>query len=165
MPSQPTLALARFVADSRFEDVPPAVIHEARRAVLNWVGCAIGASRHETVSRALAALAPFIGPAQATVLGRHERVDILHAALFNGMTSHTFDFDDTHLRTVIHPAGPVASAILALSEYAPITGAEFLHAFVLGVEVACRLARIEEVGQVHRDLRRRRISVFGNDLP
>ena len=69
----------------------------------------------------------------------HERVDILHAALFNGMTSHTFDFDDTHLKTVIHPAGPVASAILALAEYMPVTGAEFLHAFVLGVEVECRI--------------------------
>ena len=139
MSSQPTLALARFVARSRIEDVPPAVVHEAKRAVLNWVGCAIGASRHETVNRALAALAPFVGPAQASVLGRHEKVDILHAALFNGMTSHTFDFDDTHLRTVIHPTGPVASAILALSEYMPVTGSEFLHALVLGVEVECRI--------------------------
>ncbi len=139
MSSQPTLALARFVIGSRIEDVPPSIVHEAKRAVLNWVGCAVGASRHETVNRALAALAPFVGPAQASVLGRHERVDILHAALFNGMTSHTFDFDDTHLKTVIHPAGPVASAILALAEYMPVTGAEFLHAFVLGVEVECRI--------------------------
>lgn len=139
MSSQPTLALARFVAESSVERIPPAVLHEAKRAVLNWIGCAVGASRHETVTRALAALAPFAGPAQATLLGRHERVDILHAALFNGMTSHTFDFDDTHLRTVIHPAGPVAPAILALSEYVPVSGREFLHAFVLGVEVECRI--------------------------
>jgi 2-methylcitrate dehydratase PrpD len=107
--------------------------------VLNWIGCAVGASQHETVNRALAALTPFVGPAQATVLGRHERVDILHAALFNGMTSHTFDFDDTHLRTVIHPAGPVASALLALAEFVPASGRQFLHAFVLGVEVECRI--------------------------
>jgi len=139
MSSQPTLALARFVANSRRDDVPPSVVHEAKRAMLNWVGCAVGASRHETVNRALAALMPFVGPAQATLLGRHERVDILHAALVNGMASHTFDFDDTHLRTVIHPAGPVASAILALAEFAPVTGSDFLHAFVLGVEVECRI--------------------------
>ena len=30
------------------------------------------------------------------------------AALLNGISSHTFDFDDTHLKTIIHPAGPVA---------------------------------------------------------
>ena len=53
---------------------------------------------------------------QATVLGRDERVDIASAALLNGITSHTFDFDDTHLKTIIHPAGPVASAALALAE-------------------------------------------------
>jgi len=115
------------------------VVHEAKRAVLNWVGCAVGASRHATVGNAIAALAPFFGPPQGTVLGRRERPDILHAALLNGMTSHTFDFDDTHLKTVIHPAGPVASALLALAEHGPISGQAFLHAFVLGVEVECRI--------------------------
>lgn len=54
---------------------------EARRTLLNWVGCAVGGSRHETLDVALAALAPFSGPPQATVLGRRERLDILHAAL------------------------------------------------------------------------------------
>jgi len=50
-----------------------------------------------------------------------------------------FDFDDTHLKTVIHPAGPVCSAILALAEYRPASGADFLHALILGVEVECRI--------------------------
>jgi len=107
--------------------------------LLNWVGCAVGASRHETVERALKALSGFSGPPQATVLGRGERLDIMQAALMNGITSHTFDFDDTHLKTVIHPSGPVASAILALAEYQPVTGEDFLHAFILGVEVECRI--------------------------
>ena len=57
----------------------------------------------------------------------------------NGITSHTFDFDDTHLKTVIHPSGPVASAILALAEHEPATGENFMHAFILGVEVECRI--------------------------
>ncbi|HSQ04235.1 MAG TPA: MmgE/PrpD family protein, partial [Burkholderiales bacterium] len=100
---------------------------------------AIGASRHETVERALAALAPFSGPPQASVLGRAERLDIMLAALMNGITSHTFDCDDTHLKTVIHPSGPVASALLALAERLPVRGEDFIHAFVLGVEVECRI--------------------------
>jgi 2-methylcitrate dehydratase PrpD len=50
-----------------------------------------------------------------------------------------FDFDDTHLKTVIHPAGPVCSAILALAEHRPVSGEDFLHALVLGVEVECRI--------------------------
>ena len=139
MPTEPTLALARFVAYTKPHELPERVRREAKRAMLNWLGCAIGASRQDTVERAIAALAPFAGPPQATILGRRERFDIGHAALLNGMTSHTFDFDDTHLKTIIHPTGPVASALLALAEHMPVTGEEFIHAFVLGTEVECRI--------------------------
>ena len=134
-----TKILAQFVVDSRYADIPEPVRHEAKRSVLNWLGCAVGASRHEGIDIALAALSAFSGPAQASVLGRGERLDIMHAALLNGISSHMFDFDDTHLKTVIHPSGPVASALLALAEYRPMSGADFLHAFVLGVEVECRI--------------------------
>ncbi|HVB98086.1 MAG TPA: MmgE/PrpD family protein [Candidatus Dormibacteraeota bacterium] len=134
-----TGTLARFVVDAKAEKIPPPVIHEATRSILNWVGCAVGGCRHEAVDRAMAAFRPFAGPAQASVLGRRERTDILNAALLNGISSHVLDFDDTHLRTVIHPAGPVASAVLALAEYIPCTGREFLLAFILGVEVECRI--------------------------
>ncbi|TMH58527.1 MAG: MmgE/PrpD family protein [Betaproteobacteria bacterium] len=139
MTTESTLALARFVAYTKPHEMTERVRREAKRAILNWLGCAIGASHHDTVERAIAALAPFAGPPQATVLGRHERFDIFHAALLNGMTSHTFDFDDTHLRTIIHPTGPVASALLALAEHTPVSGDAFIHAFVLGTEVECRI--------------------------
>ncbi len=139
MSAGPTLALARFVAGADPERLPHAVRHEAQRALLNFIGCAIGASRHDTVTRAIAALSAFAGREQATLLGRPERFDCLHAALINGMASHTFDFDDTHLKTIIHPSGPVAPALLALAEYLPVTGREWLHAFALGVEVECRI--------------------------
>jgi 2-methylcitrate dehydratase PrpD len=134
-----TRTLARFVVGHCAADIPDRVRHEAARSFLNWVGCAIGGSRHETVECALAALAQFSGPPQASVLGRKERLDIMLAALMNGITSHTFDCDDTHLKTVIHPSGPVASAILALAERTPVRGEDFVHAFVLGVEVECRI--------------------------
>lgn len=134
-----TRTLARFIVEHRYDGIPQSVRHEAARSFLNWVGCAVGGSRHETVERALAALAPFSGPAQATVLGRGDRLDVMQAALMNGITSHTFDFDDTHLKTVIHPSGPVASAILALAERRPVRGEDFLHAFILGVEAECRI--------------------------
>jgi 2-methylcitrate dehydratase PrpD len=99
----------------------------------------VGGSHHETVDRAAAALAPFSGPAQASLLGRRERFDIMNAAFINGVSSHIFDFDDTHLKTIIHPAGPVTSAILALSEYHPVSGKDFLNALVLGIETECRI--------------------------
>ena len=134
-----TRTLAKFIVNHRHADVPEKVRHEAARSFLNWVGCAVGGSRHETVENALAALSEFSGPREATVLGRGDKLDIMLAALMNGATSHTFDFDDTHLKTVIHPSGPVASALLALSEHKHLNGKEFLHAFILGVEAECRI--------------------------
>ena len=136
---QVTRTLAKFLVEHKAADVPESVRHEGARSLLNWVACAVGASKHQTVKRALAALYDLSGPRDATILGRSERVDIFQAALLNGATSHTFDFDDTHMKTVIHPSGPVASAILALAERQPVSGRDFLHAFILGVEAECRI--------------------------
>ncbi len=133
-----TRALAHFIVNSRHDAIPAPVRHEAARALLNWTGCAIGASRHATVERALAALAEFSGPPQAALLGRSERLDCLHAALINGISSHVLDYDDTHARAV-HPSAPVWPAILALAEWKGLSGADLVHAFVLGVEAECRI--------------------------
>jgi 2-methylcitrate dehydratase PrpD len=145
-----TRILARYLVQAKAEDIPAAVKQEAVRSFLNWLGCAVGGSVHPTLDRALEALRPFMGSGQATVLGRGEKVDILNAAFLNGISSHVFDFDDTHLKTIIHPAGPVAAAILALAEHRPVSGAEFLTAFILGVETECRIGN--SVYPAHYDI-------------
>jgi 2-methylcitrate dehydratase PrpD len=136
-----TRRLARLIIESRFEDLPGSVRHEAKRTLLNWVGCAIGGSGHETVNSAIAALLPFCCPGQASLFGRRERVDILHASLLNGISSHVFDFDDTHAYTAIHPAAPVAPAILSLAEHRLIGGRDFINALVIGIETECRIGK------------------------
>ena len=133
-----TRTLSRYLVNSRWADIPERVRHEASRAVLNWLGCAVGSCRHETVECALAAVQPFCGPPQAAVLGGGERMDILHAALINGISSHVLDFDDTHARA-IHPSAPVLPALFAFAEWRTVSGADFVHAFVLGVEAEERV--------------------------
>lgn len=137
-----TQLLAKFVATHASRGWSEQIEHEAHRTFLNWLGCAIGAAEHPAVAAAAAACAELGNTPQATVLGRTERVDIGAAALINGISSHTFDFDDTHLRTVIHPAGPVASAVLALAEKTGATGREVIDALVLGIDVECRLGNM-----------------------
>ncbi len=134
-----TQILARFVAQHPSLGWSDAVDHEAHRTLLNWIGCAVGAATHPACESALAAMKTLQPSAQATILGRSEQVDIASAALINGITSHTFDFDDTHLKTIIHPAGPVASAALALAELNGASGRQLIDALVLGVDVACRI--------------------------
>jgi 2-methylcitrate dehydratase PrpD len=134
-----TRILANFVADHPSRGWDDAVEHEAHRTFLNWLGCAVGAATHPAVAAALAAMQEFAPAAQATILGRSERVDIGSAALLNGISSHIFDYDDTHWKTLIHPAGPVASAILALAEKTGASGRQMVDALVLGIDVSCRL--------------------------
>src|SRR5690606_27710623 len=137
-----TRILADFVTTHPSRGWSDSVEHEAHRTFMNWLGCAIGAAQHETLNSALAAVNMLEPAAQATVLGRNERVDIANAALLNGISSHTFDFDDTHLKTIIHPAGPVASAVLALAEKIGSTGREIIDALVLGIDVSCRVGNM-----------------------
>lgn len=134
-----TRLLAEWVVNLKGSDIAPDVRREGLRTFVNWVGCAVGGARHETVDAALRAVTPFSGTGTATVLGRPEKLDAAHAALLNGITSHVLDYDDTHLKTIIHPAGPVASALLALAEIRPMSGEDFLTALIIGVEVECRI--------------------------
>jgi 2-methylcitrate dehydratase PrpD len=134
-----TATLARFIAESRWDDIPAPVRHEAKRTLLNFLGTALGGCRDEAIEHLVAVLAPLAGPAQASLLGRRERLDMLSAAFVNGAAGNVHDFDDTHLPTVIHPAAPVVPVLLSLAETRQVSGVQVLHALILGLEAECRL--------------------------
>ncbi|ESZ99518.1 MmgE/PrpD family protein [Sclerotinia borealis F-4128] len=103
----------------------------------NWAGCAIGGSNHPATTIAYTSLSPFFGTPSASFLGHKgsRRVDAQHAALLNGIASHVHDYDDTILDTIIHPTGPIASALLAVAEWkGGFSGKEFLLALIVGIE-------------------------------
>jgi 2-methylcitrate dehydratase PrpD len=128
-----------FVARSHWSDIPASVRHEGKRSILNVFGTSLGAANHPDLESLIRLLAAVAGPPQATVLGRVERLDILNAAFVNAMSANLLDFDDTHLDTVIHPSAPIAPPLFALAEQRGLSGSQLIHAFVLGVEVECRL--------------------------
>ena len=134
-----TRILAHYIVGATYEQLPDDVRKQGVRTLLNWLGVAIGGSHLDAVNIATTALTPFSGPAQATLLGRRERLDVMNAAFINGVAGHVLDYDDTHLKTVVHPGAVIGPAVLAFAEYKPTTGKEFLNALVLGVEVACRI--------------------------
>jgi 2-methylcitrate dehydratase PrpD len=143
-------ALGAFVAGSRWDAIPPALRHEAKRSLLNFLGCALGVSSDPAVAAAARVMARFSGGGRATVLGRPERLDEMGASFVNALAGNLLDYDDTHLETVIHPTAPVAPPLLALAEANGHTGAELLHAFVLGAEVECRIGCAVSPGHYDR---------------
>lgn len=132
-----TRALAEAIAEFRLEDLPPPVLHEAKRTLFNVAAVAVGASRNAGVDVILRVGREAGGAAVAPVVGRSERAAEHFAALANGFAAHVDDYDDTHLQTVIHPGAATLATVLAWTP-AP-TGAAAMRAFVLGCEVQLRL--------------------------
>lgn len=135
-----TRALAEYVVNNRIEDIPADVRHEARRAIVNYMGCAVGGASHPAMDITLRALGPYAGKPTAAVLGRAERIDPLHASLLNGISSHVYDYDDTTPKNYSHPSSPVASALFAYASVNRVSGRDFMHAFILGFEAESRVA-------------------------
>jgi 2-methylcitrate dehydratase PrpD len=131
--------LAQFLAQSSWDDVPEIVRHEAKRSLLNFLATALAGCHDEAIDVALKTLMEFSGPRTAIMIGRAEKTDALTAAFVNAASANVFDFDDTHIPTVIHPTAPVAAALFALANRRRIGGQALLHAFVLGVETECRI--------------------------
>jgi 2-methylcitrate dehydratase PrpD len=140
-PPPVTHILSDWVVHCQPDAIPQDARKEGLRSIVNWLGVVIGGSSQEAVSIVLATLSPLSCSSGAALFGRKETLNIPWAALVNGISSHVLDFDDTDLHTIIHPAGPVAAALFAICQTHRVSGAAFLHAFILGVEVECRLGR------------------------
>jgi 2-methylcitrate dehydratase PrpD len=134
-----TKVLAEWLVSHRLEDVPDDVRHEALRSLVNIVGCAVGGSTHPAMDIVLRAIGQFSGPATAQPLARPERLDPLLASLLNGISSHVYDYDDTTPGNYSHPSSPVASALFAYASANPVSGRDFVHAFILGFEAESRI--------------------------
>jgi 2-methylcitrate dehydratase PrpD len=134
-----TETLAAYVVDSTLDAIPNDVRREATRALVNYLGCALGGSIEPALDVAIRTLAPFSGERSACVLGRAERFDALHAALLNGIGSHVHEYDDTLPKNYIHPSVPIGSALFAYASANRIAGRDFVHAFILGFEVESRI--------------------------
>ncbi|WP_245502120.1 MmgE/PrpD family protein [Bradyrhizobium betae] len=130
--------LADVVASSSWADVE-VQSHEARRSILNFFATALGSARDPVVVAAMRTLSPFSGAATSTVIGHSHPMDALCASFLNAISANLLDFDDTHPETIIHPAAPVAAALFALAETRKLSGHEVLTAFILGVDVECRI--------------------------
>jgi 2-methylcitrate dehydratase PrpD len=137
-----TRDLAAFLARFRFEDLPEAAIHEARRGVLDWIGCALAGSRHPTVGKLLPVLKALNAQPQATVLGHNLKLGLTEAALANGQMGHMLDFDDTHMGgVVLHASSPILAVLFALAERGGYGGRAIVCAYAAGFEAGVRVGQ------------------------
>ncbi|KEF59442.1 uncharacterized protein A1O9_04286 [Exophiala aquamarina CBS 119918] len=132
-----TLLLAEFLSKLTYEDLTQQVIIQAKKSMFNSLGCGLGYAQHGPAEKAFSMIQAGRARGEATILGRKERTGVEHAILINGIALTTADYDDTHLKTVIHPSGTPLAALLSWAEVNHISGKEFLLAFICGVEAQC----------------------------
>src|ERR1700731_3718776 len=141
--------VGRFVATTKYEDIPPEVIELGKKSILDGLGLALAGSmaRTGTICREYLKNMGVCG-GKATIEGTALKTSPRFAAFVNAVSIHADDFDDTQLAVakdrvyglLVHPTVPVLPAVLALSEQRNISGKELMLAYHLGVEVECKIA-------------------------
>jgi len=137
-----TRELARFAAQTNYDDLPAKVSHEGVRAFTNFLGCAAGGANEQVCAIMLDSIADFNGKSDCVVIGSRLKLDALNAALLNSLASAALSFNDTHYLTVIHPTSPVGAALVSLATKRKISGKQLITAVVLGDELGCRIGNI-----------------------
>ncbi len=132
-----TARLAEFVIDTR--EVPTPVMHGARDALIDTLGCGLAGTLEETSEIVARYVRECGGAPQATVWGQGFAATALDAALANGVASHALDFDDVHANVHGHPSTTIVPAVLAVAEQVRASGAAVLSAYAIGLEVGGKL--------------------------
>jgi 2-methylcitrate dehydratase len=152
-----TAALARWAEGFEYGDIDPSAVHEAKRFLLDSLGCALGGYVQEDVRIALAVLGEVAGPGPATVIGTGHKLDVVSASLANALMVRVMDYNDIYWQQdPSHPSDLIPAA-LAMAERQGLGGRELIVGIVLGHELEMRLCEaafpgIRERGWHHATL-------------
>jgi 2-methylcitrate dehydratase PrpD len=150
-PKSPGLTdyVGRFVATTKYQDIPPEVIELGKKSILDGLGLALAGSQARTGAICRQYLENLgLCDGKATIIGSARKTSPRFAAFVNAVSIHADDFDDTQLAVakdrvyglLVHPTVPVLPAALALAERGGVSGKELMLAYHLGVEVECKIA-------------------------
>jgi 2-methylcitrate dehydratase PrpD len=122
-----------------FERLPTDVVEQAKRALLDYLGVAIGGAGLPMAQIATAYFVELGGRPEASLILDERRLPAIHAALVNGVFGHALDMDDGHRMAAGHPGVATLPAALAAAEVHRSSGSELLRALVFGYEVFVRI--------------------------
>ncbi len=141
--------VAKFIAETKYEDIPEDVIELGKKSILDGLGLALAGSMADTgaISRRYVEKLG-VASGRCTIAGSSQKTSPRFAAFINGVSIHADDFDDSQLAAakdrvyglLIHPTVPVLPAVLALAERGGVSGKEFMLAYHVGVEVECKIS-------------------------
>ena len=138
--------LSSYAATLRYEDLPPEVVEQAKRLIVDTIGCALGGFHSEpaSIARDIAGTVTSSEPATIMVSGRQTSPDL--ATFANGVAIRYLDFNDGYTSTGEsgHPSDSIA-AVLSIGERFRRSGRDAIAATVLAYEVFCRVCDVQDL--------------------
>ena len=146
-----TRAIAQFISQLRYDDIPNEVIERIKLLILDSLGCALYGSALEWSRILRATLAGLDVTKACRVWGTPELLSAPHAALVNGTLIQSFELDDVHRQGVLHVGAVTLPPLLAVTEIRPgLSGRDFLTSAVAGYEIGPRVGKCmgpQHIGQ------------------
>jgi 2-methylcitrate dehydratase PrpD len=132
-----TEKLAAFAVSTRYEDLPAAVIRDAKYLLLDSIGCAIGGVTTDPGKMVVALAQRLGGPQESTILGVNGKVACTNASFANGQLINTLDYDS--VMSGGHAPPYVVASVLALAEVVGASGQDLILALALAFEISGRI--------------------------
>lgn len=134
--AQYTQKIINFVCDTRYEDIPPVAVENAKARILDCIGVTIKGGTESVGTVIQEFVREFGGKADCTLINTGRKTDVLTAVFANGTMAHAIDFDDHYVLS--HPSiGPFA-ALIPVGEMVHATGKELVTAFAVGLEFSTK---------------------------
>ena len=131
--------LAEFVAGFGYDAIPESIRSRAKSLILDAVGIALASTQYDFSHRTLSGIRSLGGSGDCSVIGMKERLPLRDAVLMNGVLVHGLDYDDTHIRAIVHPTASAFVCALSVAEQLGRSGRDLLTAYILGVEIVTRI--------------------------
>jgi 2-methylcitrate dehydratase PrpD len=132
--------VAQYVAGFRYEDIPEATRERAKLLMLDAVGIALASTQYDFAHRILSGLTALTEGSSASLIGLPGKLALRDAVLMNGALVHGLDYDDTHIRAIIHATASAFPCALGVAEAIDAPGSALVAAYVLGMETAIRVS-------------------------
>jgi 2-methylcitrate dehydratase PrpD len=137
-----TPRIVNFVRETGFSDLPSSVVTHGKLVLLDTLGAMLAASNPKYPAGKV--LVHFIkslgGKEESSIIGHGFKSSCTNAAIVNGTFGYYCDIDAHHPEAIVHPAATVTPTSLAVGEREKVDGKEFLIAWVLGMEMDCRVS-------------------------
>lgn len=130
---------ATYIKTMKFRNLPEEVVDHAKKLILDTLGCAIGASKTKIALILLDHFKSIRGRPESTIVGQKNLALCRDGAFVNAQMTHILDYDETY-KMMGHPAGPTLYPAMAIGEVRKISGKDLILAFVVGYDIASRIA-------------------------